>query len=92
MGIVGKKPGQGFEKHRVIIETAPGIVIELDTFIKIAKISSIGKEDLTVIDRFIPFFGHTFKNDLDINGDFKVTVVVIPGCTEKEPFYIIFQV
>jgi hypothetical protein len=50
VGIVGKKPGQGFEKHRVIIETAPGIVIELDTFIKIAQISSIGKEDLTVID------------------------------------------
>ena len=92
MGIVGKKPGQGFEKNRIIIETASGIVIELYTFIKIAKISSIGKEDLTVIDRFIPLFGHTFKNDLDINGNFKVIVAVIPSCTKKEPFYIIFQV
>ena len=92
MGIEGKKPGQGFEKHWVIIETAPGIVIELDTFVKIAKISSIGKEDLTVIDWFIPFFGYSFKDDLDIYGNFKITVAVIPGCGEKEPFYIIFQV
>ena len=92
MSIEGKKPSQRFEKNRIIIETAPGIVIELDTFIKIAKISSIGKEDLTIIDRLIAFFSHSFKNDLDINGDFKVTVVVIPGCSEKELFYIIFQV